>query len=607
VHSARQKYNLFLPHRIQCSKTYGDCEHHIVVVTNHSSWDSDRSRPHVFFSGALHGNERVGPTTLIEVTKYMLSSHAVSPWISYLLNHRVIIMTPMSNAAGYAASRRQEGAIDPNRDFPFLIGDESQCMASIVARTINEIFREYLVQLAITFHGGMRAISYEWGGPNHPTPRDRSPDHVAQHQMAQQMQALGGHLRSQWFYPIGTLNEVVYPVKGGMEDWAYTASWDTASVHSCAPRAYRADGIEKYPAERTVYNEAQLRSFNFLVEASDEKTPRSGWGNLGDSWDTIWAIDDAAFDGHIPRNMRIAMFLINSAQCYVMLREWPQTLTFDVERATFVGDGRTHSVRWSVSGAISVYDYDVMFTLNDGEQPEEWKVLKSRKDPNWRRTLDLAAAGNLKEEEFKFSIEEETKWSVEWMPQIANECIAATNEVVNGERLCPIRLSVRVKVDDQWLENRDLNTGQIIKTYPEGVGPQSHVVNARSMDGEQWNMKNNGYFVKASEWWWADHPVRVEVVLSGDMENAAEVPTERALTSFPSTDRKVYVVAAADDGRSLLVLQIAAFSLFAAAVLAICYLATKDCRAQKQRFHGNRIYERVPVSAPSPSAIISMV
>ena len=49
------------------------------------------------------------------------------------------------------------------------------------------------------------------------------------------MQFLGGHLSDTdarhghhgahdhqgWHYPIGTLNKVVYFVKGGMEDWVY--------------------------------------------------------------------------------------------------------------------------------------------------------------------------------------------------------------------------------------------------------------------------------------------------------------------------------------------------------------------------------------------------
>jgi hypothetical protein len=118
--------------------------------------------------------------------------------------------------------------------------------------------------MGITFHGGMRAIAYEWGAPNHRSPNDFSPDHIAQFQLATVMQSLAGdymgdkqHINSytrkagaqaakKW-YPIGTLNKIVYPVRGGMEDWAYAASWDKQSV--CKPKSYAQ--LEKYPAQPT--------------------------------------------------------------------------------------------------------------------------------------------------------------------------------------------------------------------------------------------------------------------------------------------------------------------------------------------------------------------
>lgn len=37
-------------------------------------------------------------------------------------------------------------------------------------------------------------------------------------------------------FTIGTINEVIYPVEGGFEDWAYAVSWYTASVPSTPNR-----------------------------------------------------------------------------------------------------------------------------------------------------------------------------------------------------------------------------------------------------------------------------------------------------------------------------------------------------------------------------------
>ena len=74
---------------------------------------------------------------------------------------------PMANALGYERFKRSEDSIDVNRDFAFDTSP-SRCMASVAARAVNELWREHIFQLAVTFHGGMLAVAYEWGAPTHP-------------------------------------------------------------------------------------------------------------------------------------------------------------------------------------------------------------------------------------------------------------------------------------------------------------------------------------------------------------------------------------------------------------------------------------------------------
>ncbi|CAM9459879.1 unnamed protein product, partial [Ectocarpus sp. 13 AM-2016] len=40
-------------------------------------------------------------------------------------------------------------------------------------RSVNEVWREHAFQLAVTFHGGMVGMAYEWGSPDHPHRQDR--------------------------------------------------------------------------------------------------------------------------------------------------------------------------------------------------------------------------------------------------------------------------------------------------------------------------------------------------------------------------------------------------------------------------------------------------
>lgn len=32
----------------------------------------------------------------------------------------------------------------------------------------------------------------------------------------------------EWFYPIGSTSDLVYPVDGGFEDWSYSSSWQAS-------------------------------------------------------------------------------------------------------------------------------------------------------------------------------------------------------------------------------------------------------------------------------------------------------------------------------------------------------------------------------------------
>ena len=60
--------------------------------------------------------------------------------------------------------------IDPNRDFSFFnndSGSSTECMQTITARTVNELFREHLFLQTLTFHGGINAIGYPWGNYVH--------------------------------------------------------------------------------------------------------------------------------------------------------------------------------------------------------------------------------------------------------------------------------------------------------------------------------------------------------------------------------------------------------------------------------------------------------
>ena len=195
--------------------------------------DSARRLPEVLWSGELHGNERVGPTAVLEAVDLLLQATACEAlprivlkpatgdtepndtdaagvwqqelerarscrqdliqkgiddvhrrWLARLLSTRRIVVVPTANALGYYQNRREENSIDPNRDFPYDLSTPESCMQTIAGRTLNEVFRQHLFQLSLTFHGGMEVVAYEWGAPTWADPTGLSPDDSAQTQIA---------------------------------------------------------------------------------------------------------------------------------------------------------------------------------------------------------------------------------------------------------------------------------------------------------------------------------------------------------------------------------------------------------------------------------------
>lgn len=191
------------------------------------------------------GNERVGPTSVMEAMSLLLeAAHCESQsdiqqattcrrflethrgvdemhrqWLARLVTTRRLVVIPTANALGYDRNTREEGMIDPNRDFPFDVTDPTQCMQTIAGRSINEVYRQHMFQLALTFHGGTEVIAYEWGAPTFL--KNTSPDDVAQVSIADAYSQYAAGFATAKPYETGTMNDKVYYVRGGMEDWAY--------------------------------------------------------------------------------------------------------------------------------------------------------------------------------------------------------------------------------------------------------------------------------------------------------------------------------------------------------------------------------------------------
>ncbi|EQC26892.1 hypothetical protein SDRG_15315 [Saprolegnia diclina VS20] len=533
---AQDRYNLPYPPELQCEEVNAPapCKQYVLRITNESTLTADR--PQVFFSGALHGDERVGPQATIELALLLASfadAYVTAPsndasvrstqeWIWRLVNTRAVYLMPMTNAFGYFQHTREENGVDPNRDYNYKA--DGRCMEAMTSRAVNEVWRAHLFQLAVTFHGGMRCVTYEWGSPNHMTSgrSERSPDDTSQVQLGDALARFAGPFADGTYYPTGTMNDVVYGVYGGMEDWAYAASWENAFASEpvftpCTPSQYGG-----YPSDKTVYNNATHRAVNILVETSDAKQPSPS--SLG-AKRSIYSADLQALalspEGHVPQNVRLGLLLIDMVQPYVRwlstTTEWntvaaPVAGPTDVVVDCLLGDDCLVSVTtthlrlgWEVLGSFQV-DATFVQVSSDPEFPASTTQTYPSHQGRTRRGYYVHGATPPSANQNAST----GPFFMEYIP-------LPTNASATGA----LYVRVAAIVDQDWAAQANPSPS---------VRPQSHLVNART--DPMYEATSNGYRIRGQTHFYATtKTVRVSadkvasVVSRDGLTNAALTPT----------------------------------------------------------------------------------
>eukprot|EP00571_Detonula_confervacea_P003463 CAMPEP_0172329022 /NCGR_PEP_ID=MMETSP1058-20130122/60661_1 /TAXON_ID=83371 /ORGANISM="Detonula confervacea, Strain CCMP 353" /LENGTH=871 /DNA_ID=CAMNT_0013046167 /DNA_START=25 /DNA_END=2640 /DNA_ORIENTATION=- len=598
--------------------------------------------PDVFLSGSVHGNERVGPSSLLEMSELLveaayceslprmrykpqtdasfyangdeeeaankrweqelasaqtcrqsLASDKGIPspyrqWLARLVSTRRTIVIPTANALGYSRNQREEDGIDPNRDFPFDIpsSKSGDCMQTIAGRSINELFRSHLFPIGLTFHGGMEVIGYEWGAPTYLN-KD-APDAIAQNTIASAYSKYANGFHGHSAYDFGTMNDKVYYVRGGMEDWAFAGSWDPKRVVQCTPSTFGG-----YPAEKTQYNNSTLRAFNMLIETSDPKEPPRA--ELGKRTNPLMS-SNGKENGHIARNMRLALLAMDVVEPYVSIREveglvleddvvpamkYDGGSSFDNGKIVWVpgphqgGDdgGRRRrmkdddsstsnliKVSWTVGGAFNIDTTELVIgpwgtlplnlaDINDGAYPSaEMMDSINNKNSDEFTTMRPSNIDNK-----QGSVEGRSRWHADG-PHPATTTTTSSNSgafamnprfeaTIDTSKYPPgtkLAIFAKATVDKDWLQPAS-NVG------PSGLGPVSHIVNARQ--NPSYHASNAGKVIRGrvDDWWYSDPITIVIGTTNGFEEEEAQVLQEAALNNAPRS------VSYNDDGEVLFI------------------------------------------------------
>lgn len=132
------------------------CEFYYYVINpkeenNNIGASGDGNVRNVLFVAGMHGNEFLGPMSVLYAVKHMRTAST-----------RVIIF-PLANPSGFDRHQRITFPtnLDPNRDFP--IEQYSQCYQTSSSLIIDHIYRKYPIHLTLALHNGGSEIGWNWG------------------------------------------------------------------------------------------------------------------------------------------------------------------------------------------------------------------------------------------------------------------------------------------------------------------------------------------------------------------------------------------------------------------------------------------------------------
>jgi hypothetical protein len=501
-------------------------------ITHPEGSESSAHLPEVFWSGSLHGDERLGPTVVMEsaallfeaatceakpsrkasswerevneakVCRAQLRERGINDerrqWLSRLVSTRRIVVVPNANALGFFRQEHGEELTDPNEDFAYDQENVDSCMKTIAARTINEIFREHLFQLALSFHSGEGGIGYSWGSPS--WPEQMSPDQRAQYQVAEAYSTVAGGGSPHQF---GEVNKLFQYRRGTPEDWAYAASWDSDRVNTCTPESFGS-----YSKAKTTYNGSTNRAVAMMVSANTKNTQYSA--DLGSSLE-LFQGDHNEEDHLIPRNIRLALTSIDLVQPYVSI--------FGVNNVALSDDivpltdrsGRSCQqtkavavpldldkmiVEWSVGGGIRISQTDIWYAKWDDIPENELNCLMQPSSVTMENfnsgTHFGSTSGTAFFSQYGPSPPPDKSFIKAGMtlgPVFRAEINLEGFEV--GDRIV---LIASARVDQNWRK-------EPIGDYEPRTGPRSHLVNART--NPDWKHENAGKNIEGRLDWYS--------------------------------------------------------------------------------------------------------
>ena len=422
----------------------------------------------------------------------------------------------------------------------------------------------------------MEVIGYEWGAPSWSKP-NMSPDDTAQAAIAAAYSQYGGGFAQSKPYQYGNMNDLVYPVRGGMEDWAYAGSWDTERMVQCDPGTFGG-----YPKEKTIYGPSTLRVFNMLVESSNQKIPQPS--TLGTSENLLRhsSSDGTKGTGYVSRNIRLSLLAAEFVEPYVAFTAVNELeLSDDIVPLVREEDESCHSnqavivphnsrkvvLQWHVGGALTVDETRLWYARWDDVPTEKLDCLSQ---PSFDDIQQYFKEGTL-----LAGSQGKTRFSKDGaIGQPFSGSIDISEGFDPDDMIVVLAIA---RVDQDW-------GSQLEQAKPQ-IPPQSHIVNART--NTSWYHESAGKIIQGRLDWFST-PLTVVLRSYEDVDGDQTVDTVELSNRFSEIDAGGSIPLKKSYTQIFL-----AWSLLATVLLGLVYFGGRALRQRMRHSRRERIRDAI--------------
>ena len=195
--------------------TYGKSAEGHPLTALHFKTDSNSVKPVLMITAATHGDELITTEVLIRMIDDLANGYKADARVTKMLDAHDLYFVPVLNPDGFIATRRYDGAVDPNRSYPYP-GHETAKPSPSIAGIIH-LFEMIHPAGSIDFHAYGELIMYPWAFTHNQV---AEPFHS-------KYDALTASMASTNHYTYGPISDVIYVAPGSSADYYF---WKSNSI-----------------------------------------------------------------------------------------------------------------------------------------------------------------------------------------------------------------------------------------------------------------------------------------------------------------------------------------------------------------------------------------